>query len=204
MPCRDGVGLHMLAASAGASLSAECPQPSEESRGKAMLKFLFPRLTADAERGAAAFDAASGVARQPDWYREGVPDTIDGRFAVLATIVAILLVRLEQCGEEGQDASVALTERFIAVMEAEHRELGLGDPSLGKTVRRLVGSLARRNALWREAISGERTWDDATAASLRLDSAQAATRAHCAAALRDIWHGLAERPVADIEKGVVA
>ena len=39
--------------------------------------------------------------------------------------------------------SVALTERFIAVMECEHRELGLGDPTLGKTVRKLVGSLAR-------------------------------------------------------------
>ena len=45
--------------------------------------------------------------------------------------------------------SVALTERFIEVMEAEHRELGLGDPTLGKTVRKLVGSLARRTELWR-------------------------------------------------------
>ena len=73
-----------------------------------------------------------------------MPDTIDGRFAVLATITALVLVRLERGGDEAKRASVALTERFIEVMESEHRELGLGDPTLGKTVRKLVGSLARR------------------------------------------------------------
>ena len=57
-------------------------------------------------------------------------------------------------------ASVALTERFIHVMESEHRELGLGDPTLGKTVRKLVGMLARRTQLWRE-LPGRWTRSDA-------------------------------------------
>ena len=48
---------------------------------------------------------------------------------------------------------MALTERFIEVMESEHRELGLGDPTLGKTVRKLVGALARRTELWRSATA---------------------------------------------------
>ena len=82
-----------------------------------------------------------------------MPDTIDGRFAVLATIIALVLVRLEREGEAGNAASVALTERFIHVMESEHRELGLGDPTLGKTVRKLVGMLARRTELWRGAAA---------------------------------------------------
>ena len=91
------------------------------------------------------------------WYVEGeIPDTIDGRFAVLATIVALVMVRLEQLGDGGSALSVALTERFIEVMEAEHRELGLGDPGLGRTVRKLVGSVARRTELWRAAIGGSR------------------------------------------------
>ena len=51
-------------------------------------------------------------------------------------------------------------------MEAEHREIGLGDPTLGKTVRKLVGSLARRTELWRRASSGASEWNEAARDSL--------------------------------------
>src|SRR5205814_4140658 len=102
-------------------------------------------------RGVALFDALTAEARESHWYVEGtVPDTLDGRFAVLATVVAMAIVRLEREGGSGIAASVALTERFVEVMESEHRELGLGDPTLGRTVRKLVGSLARRTELWRK------------------------------------------------------
>ncbi len=122
-----------------------------------MLGNLFRTLTAEPSRGAKLFAAATAEARKPHWYIEGaVPDTIDGRFAVLATVLALVIVRLEQLGQEGNAASVALTERFIEVMELEHRQMGLGDPKLGRTVRKLVGSLSRRVALWRSAAAGER------------------------------------------------
>lgn len=166
-----------------------------------MLKYLFPRLTAETQRGAAAFNAASDLARRPDWYRNGgIPDSIDGRFAVLATVIALVLVRLEQCGDDGQTVSVALTERFIGVMEAEHRELGLGDPALGRTVRRLVGSLARRNALWRNAVDGRLAWDAAIADSLRFDPSHGNV-SHCAAEMKAIWQAVANMSAADIEEG---
>ena len=120
-----------------------------------MLGNLFRTLTAEPNRGVSLFAAATAEARKPHWYIEGaVPDTIDGRFAVLATVIALAIVRLEQLGEEGNAASVALTERFIEVMESEHRQIGLGDPKLGRTVRKLVGSLSRRVALWRSAVAG--------------------------------------------------
>ena len=51
-----------------------------------MLGFLFRGLTAAPARGAQLFDAVTAKAREPHWYVEGaVPDTLDGRFAVLAT-----------------------------------------------------------------------------------------------------------------------
>src|SRR5438270_11863763 len=167
-----------------------------------MLNFLFRGLTAERARGAAMFDAVTVEARRPSWYVEGaVPDTLDGRFAVLATIAALLLVRLEREGEAGDAASVALAERFIAVMESEHRELGLGDPTLGKTVRKLVGMLAKRTALWREACAGAKPWIEAVRESLYKDDAPPDALAHSAEALRRFWIKVGETRLGDLEEG---
>ena len=168
-----------------------------------MLGFLFRSLTADTSRGAALFDAVTKLAREPHWYVEGqVPDTIDGRFAVLATIVALVMVRLEQPGEDGNALSVALTERFIEVMESEHRELGLGDPTLGKTVRKLVGMLAGRTELWRSA--NETTWADATRRSLYKGEVDSEALEHSAAALRRFAQRLDTTPLERLEQGRIA
>ena len=104
--------------------------PQVEVVKDAMLGFLFRGLTAERPSATALFDALTAEARQKHWYVEGeVPDTLDGRFAVLATITALANVRLERDEDEGERLSVALAERFIEVMESEHRELGLGDPA---------------------------------------------------------------------------
>ena len=59
-----------------------------------MLGFLFRTLTAEPERGSALFAAVTAEARKRHWYVEGgAPDTLDGRFAVLATVAALVLVR---------------------------------------------------------------------------------------------------------------
>ena len=147
-----------------------------------MLKFLFGSLTAQPAPGTALFDAATREARAPHWYLAGkVPDSLEGRFALLATVTALVMIRLESFGQGGDRLSVALTERFVEVMEAEHRELGIGDPTLGKTVRKLVGALARRVDLWRAALAGEREWNNAVQDSLPVGSDGAA---HLASALR--------------------
>lgn len=158
-----------------------------------MLQSLFARLTAGPRRGAALFDAATGWARDPRLYRRcDVPDTIDGRFAALATVTALMLVRLEQMGVQGKDMSVALTERFVEAMDAEHRQLGLSDPTLGKTVRKLVTSLAQRVALWRDALAGGGDWAGAAARSVAGADAEALGQ-H----LRALWQQLASADLAN-------
>jgi cytochrome b pre-mRNA-processing protein 3 len=170
-----------------------------------MLDFLFRRLTADPRRGAELFGAVTDVARQPHWYTSGgVPDTLEGRFAMLATAAALVLVRLEREGAAGDLVSVALTERFVEVMESEHRELGLGDPSLGKQVRKLVGSLARRAELWRAAVNGEREWRAAVEESLYGPDPAAEAVDHSASALKRFWSGLEEASLERIGQGEIA
>ena len=165
-----------------------------------MLRFLFPRLTAESDRSAELFAAVTAEARKRHWYIEGdVPDTVDGRFAMLATVTALVTVRLEELGEK--EASVALTERFIEVMESEHREMGLGDPTLGKTVRKLVGSLARRVELWRTAVAVG-NWIEATHASVyRSEEVSKAAASHSAEALRDIWSRLESQSADALAQG---
>ena len=169
-----------------------------------MLRFLFPRLTSAPERGEALFEAVTAKARERHWYVEGeVPDTLDGRFGMLATLAALVMVRLEQVGEQGEATSVALTERFIEVMESEHRELGLGDPALGRTVRKLVGSLARRVELWRSAIESSTDWNAAAKDSIYKGTVTADAHVHTAGALRLFWSGLQTVGVDAIAEGRV-
>ena len=151
-----------------------------------MLNFLFGGLTAQPTQGTALFDAATREARSPHWYRDGkVPDTLEGRFALLATVIALVMARLEALGEGGGRLSVALTERFVEVMESEHRELGIGDPTLGKTVRKLVAALSRRVDIWRAALAGERDWSEAARDSLPGESGAPGYRGESLRALAD-------------------
>ena len=111
------------------------------------------------------------------------------------------LARLERDGESANRITIALTERFVAVMESEHRELGLGDPTLGKTVLRLVGSLARRTELWRSAIAGDREWLEATRESLYKDSPAADALRHSGEALKRLWTRIEQAPPEHLAQG---
>jgi cytochrome b pre-mRNA-processing protein 3 len=169
-----------------------------------MLGFLFRRLTAGPQRGSELFDAVTKIAREPHWYVEAkVPDTIDGRFAVLATVMALVLVRLERDGGAGDLVSVAVTERFIEVMESEHRELGLGDPTLGRTVRKLVGRLARRTGRWRSAVNRDCDWVTATEDNLYKDAVPPEALAHAAGRLQRFRDRLEQADLGEIEQGTL-
>lgn len=186
--------LNMRRVCTGATLRRHSPKD-------AMLNFLFRRLTETKPAGEPLFAAVTAEARQPHWYVEGgIPDSIDGRFAVLATLTALVLVRFEALGEAGNRESVALTERFITVMESEHRELGLGDPTLGKKVRKLVGSLAKRVELWRGATTGG-VWLEATRQSLYKGEAEADALRHSVRALERFRQRLEQASLETIAEG---
>lgn len=169
-----------------------------------MLTKLFRRLTGDSPGPAdALFASITQVARRSGWYREGsIPDTIDGRFAVLASVAALVAVRLESLGPEGAGLSATLTGRFAEVMDSEHRQLGLGDPTLGKTVLKLVGSLARRVELW-GSVDGANGWEATTKRSLPLDEAPISAVKFCAGELRRLDSTLRSRGIDKLAAGEI-
>jgi cytochrome b pre-mRNA-processing protein 3 len=100
------------------------------------------------------YRAIVAVGRDPEWYRVGqVPDTVQGRFDIMAALVALLMLRLEREGEACREASVLLIELFVADMDASLRQIGIGDYVVGKHVGRLMGALGGRLAALRAAGS---------------------------------------------------
>jgi cytochrome b pre-mRNA-processing protein 3 len=116
------------------------------------LSFL-QRLFPDKKQRAALaplYAAIVAEGRDPFWYREGqVPDTIDGRFDMIAAIMALVLLRLEAEGEAGRVPAVLLTETFIDDMDASLRQIGIGDYVVGKHVGRMMSALGGRLAAFR-------------------------------------------------------
>jgi cytochrome b pre-mRNA-processing protein 3 len=101
------------------------------------------------------YDAVVAEGRRPAWYRDGgVPDTLEGRFDIIAAVLAMVLIRLEMEGERGRQVSVLLTEVFIDDMDGSLRELGVGDMVVGKRVGKLMGALGGRLGVFREGLEG--------------------------------------------------
>jgi cytochrome b pre-mRNA-processing protein 3 len=168
-----------------------------------MFRRLFAGLTGEPKRGQALFGLAVAEASRPSWFVEGkVPDTVNGRFAVLATVVALITVRFEKEGEEGQRASVALAERLVESLDTEIREMGVGDPALGKQVRGLVGAVGGRVERWRALLDSAEPWTVEVSRSLYLDEdASSDALAASESALRKLWQRLGMASVEDLETG---
>jgi cytochrome b pre-mRNA-processing protein 3 len=100
------------------------------------------------------YEAIVAQARTPHWYEAGaVPDSIDGRFDMVATILSLVLLRLE--GEPaGAAPSASLTERFVEDMDGQLREIGIGDVVVGKHIGKMMGMLGGRLGAYRDALAG--------------------------------------------------
>lgn len=116
---------------------------------------LWARLTGQgaATESQALYDAVVARGRDPDWYLAGgVPDTIDGRFDMIAAILALVMLRLER-DAGAATVSARLTERFVADMDGQLRQIGIGDVVIGKHVGKMMGMLGGRLGAYREALA---------------------------------------------------
>ncbi|MDQ8756951.1 ubiquinol-cytochrome C chaperone family protein [Sphingosinicella sp. LHD-64] len=101
------------------------------------------------------YRAIVAAGRDPFWYVEGqVPDTLDGRFDMVAAITALVLLRLEADGEAGRQPAVLLTEIFVDDMDGTLRQIGIGDYVVSKHVGRMMGALGGRLGAFRDADEG--------------------------------------------------
>ncbi|QNE32886.1 ubiquinol-cytochrome C chaperone [Sphingomonas sp. NBWT7] len=118
---------------------------------------LFDRFRRrDREAAAPLYAAVVARARDPHWYLAGAPDTLDGRFDMVAAVLSMVLLRLEEEQVEPEAARqivAQLTERFIDDMDAQVRQIGFGDIIVGKHVGRMMGMLGGRLGAYRDGVA---------------------------------------------------
>jgi cytochrome b pre-mRNA-processing protein 3 len=155
------------------------------------------------EAAHAAYVDLVARARSPAFYAEhGVPDTVDGRFEMIALHAFLVLYRLR--GEAaGREFGQALHDVLFADMDRSLREMGTGDLSVGREVKRMAQSFYGRIAAYQSALAGESDLDSALRRNLfgTVAPGGAADVAFMAAYLRRQAAALAALPVAEVAAG---
>lgn len=83
--------------------------------------------------------------RVPALYADlGVPDTVEGRFELYTLHVVLVNERLRAAGEQGAETSQALFDTYVTSLDHALREMGVGDLSVGKKMRKLGEALFGR------------------------------------------------------------
>ena len=118
---------------------------------------------------AALYGTIVAQARAPAFYRDfGVPDTVQGRLELLILHLVLVLQRLEQGGQgsrekgEGEQRDTewhklgqGLFDAFCRDVDANLRELGVGDLAVPRKMQELGEAFYGRQAAYRGALSAD-------------------------------------------------
>lgn len=121
-----------------------------------LLSRLFKRNTHD-DVARRLYVEIVAQARQPAFYRDcGVPDTLDGRFEMIALHAFLVLHRLkhEPDSKEGAALGQGLFDILFGDMDASLREIGVGDLGVGRRVRTMAEALYGRIAAYEAGLDG--------------------------------------------------
>jgi len=151
------------------------------------------------------YNAVIAQGRRVDWYEQGsVPDTLDGRFDMIAAMLCLVLIRLEQDDAARQEIAW-LTELFVKDMDGQLRQIGIGDMIVGKRVGEMMSALGGRLGAYRNALSGNGDIEEAMTRNLyRGNVPDAAALKHSVKNFTDLHHHLSEMTTKDVLAGNIA
>ncbi|MEO1038053.1 MAG: ubiquinol-cytochrome C chaperone family protein [Pseudomonadota bacterium] len=90
-------------------------------------------------RGKALYEQVLEASRRPALFGEdGVPDTVDGRFDILSLHMILAIRRLNRAGSEGRALAQAGFDAMFKDMDEAVRNLGAGDMTVGKKIRKMA------------------------------------------------------------------
>lgn len=93
-------------------------------------------------------------ARQPVFFAAyGVPDTLDGRFELIAVHAFLVLNRLKAERARTTEVAQELFDTMFADMDRALRELGVGDLAVGKHIKRMAKAFYGRIVSYERGLS---------------------------------------------------
>lgn len=118
-----------------------------------MLTWLFKR--ADSQRKSAElYGAVVTLARRPALYETiGIADTPEGRYEALVLHLFLVLERMKAEGHAATSHAQALLEAFVTDMDDNMREMGVGDLTVPKKVKKAAAAFYDRAEVYRAAIA---------------------------------------------------
>jgi hypothetical protein len=82
----------------------------------------------------------------------GVPDTMDGRFDLIVLHIVVLLARLDRIGPSARAIGQTLFDLFCRDLDANLREMGVGDLAVPKRMRKFGEAFYGRQAAYLAAL----------------------------------------------------
>lgn len=115
--------------------------------------FFSARQRAARNNAEAVYTATLSASRRPAFYLDfGVPDTLQGRFEMVALHLFAVLHRLMHDPGDDKDLARLVSEVFVDDMDSAFREMGVGDVSVPRRMKTLYGSFAGRISAYETAL----------------------------------------------------
>src|SRR5215469_15882860 len=107
-------------------------------------------------RAHAAYASIVEQARAPDFFlRLEVPDTLDGRFEMIALHMFLVLSRLKAEHAATEEFAQALFDAMFADLDRGLREMGASDMGVGKRVKEMATGFYGRIAAYEKGLDGD-------------------------------------------------
>lgn len=158
------------------------------------------------DAAAQAYRLVVEQSRRPEFFVAlGVPDTLDGRFEVICLHAFLYLHRLKAEGAAAAALGQSFFDQMFADFDRSLREIGTGDLSVGRQVKRMAEAFYGRIRAYEDGLAGD---DAALAAALARNVYGTATAddeqlARVAAYLRREVAHLAAQPGGALLAGTV-
>lgn len=127
-----------------------------------MLTFFRSKSNPDKIAAEKLYFSLASQSRNPVFYAEwSVPDTLDGRFDMILLHVFAVIQHLRKHGKAGSDRAQALYDVMFVDMDRAVREMGIGDLSVKRHIRRMMTAFNGRMDAYSKGLDDPETMDGA-------------------------------------------
>jgi cytochrome b pre-mRNA-processing protein 3 len=169
-----------------------------------MILNLFRRTPRDGTI-AALYGAIVAQARSPAFYRDHeVPDTANGRLEMIVLHTVLVVSRLEADGAAARPLGQALFDHFCGDMDANLREMGVGDMAVPRKMKAIGEAFYGRKRAYEAALAAAGQEELAAALARNVHDSAGAHTERLADYVRAAARRLAAVDGAALQRGEVA